>query len=190
MKVKMILAQDAGLGIGYKGRLPWPPCKEDMRLFKMMTIGNNNESNAVVMGYDTWISLPKTYRPLPNRVNIVLSSNHYAELSNNNECFVFDNWNNLKKHINVFPYEEVWIIGGATIYRGAIENLPITDIIRTSFNKVYTCDRYLDMNGLLANEGLTFDTHLICETEDYKMEHLEIKGQTKDYQLSDHHSKT
>lgn len=190
IKVKMILAQDAGLGIGYKGRLPWPHCKEDMRLFKMLTVGSGNNNNAVVMGYETWKSLPTDYKPLLNRVNIVFSSKHYAELINEEKCLVFDNWNNFLEHLTYCEYEEVWIIGGATIYRAAIEQLPITDIFRTTFKRTYSCDCYLDVNGLLAEFGLTFDTYLLNETEDFVMEHLMIKGQTKDYQLSGHHSKT
>jgi dihydrofolate reductase len=188
MKFKMILAQDAGLGIGYKGKLPWPHCKDDMRLFKMMTIGNKN--NAVVMGYETWKSLPDAYKPLSDRVNIVFSSNHYTELVNEEKCVAFDNWKNFLEHLSYCEYDEVWIIGGATIYRAAIEQLPITDIIHTTFKRTYTCDCYLDIYGLLADKGLTVLSHLLNETDDYRMEHLEIKGQTKDYQLSGLHSKT
>lgn len=176
-RIKLILAQDGNNGIGYKGKLPWPLCKDDMRLFKCLTTGNGNNKNAVVMGYDTWKSLPTKYKPLPNRVNIVLSVNHYDELINEDKCLVFNSWENFKKHIKALKCscEEIWVIGGAKIYRGAIDNLPITNIIRTAFKQSYLCDCYLNINGLLINKGITFNKSIIKETEDYVMEHLQIE---------------
>jgi dihydrofolate reductase len=61
----MVLAiGDYGV-LGRDGRIPWK-CPEDMRHFKRLTVGH-----AVVMGRRTFESIG---RPLPNRLNIVLSS--------------------------------------------------------------------------------------------------------------------
>lgn len=122
VKVNMILAHDESYGIGVNGDLPWTQCKDDMRLFRRLTTGTENgnnftnsfdymnsylyndsmkiknvnvmnrRQNAVIMGYNTWKSLPKNHRPLKNRVNIVLSNNHYDELCNdpnfiNGNCY-------------------------------------------------------------------------------------------------------
>ena len=57
-------------GIGYKNRLPFN-LTDDMKRFQELTTGNGN--NAIIMGRKTWLSLPKS--PLPNRSNIVISSN-------------------------------------------------------------------------------------------------------------------
>ena len=51
--------------IGRDGGLPWR-LKSDLALFKATTLGK-----PVIMGRRTWDSLPK--KPLPGRVNIVLS---------------------------------------------------------------------------------------------------------------------
>ncbi|GHT95517.1 dihydrofolate reductase [Betaproteobacteria bacterium] len=53
--------------IGIDNRLPWH-LPEDMRHFREVTRGN-----PVIMGRKTWESLPDTFRPLPGRVNIVIS---------------------------------------------------------------------------------------------------------------------
>jgi dihydrofolate reductase len=59
-----IVAVDRNGAIGKGGALPWH-YSADMKLFKATTTGH-----ACVMGHRTWLSLP---RPLPNRLNIVLS---------------------------------------------------------------------------------------------------------------------
>lgn len=106
MIINMILAQDADCGIGLGGQLPWSPCADDMRFFRRLTIGNaaetNTPCNAVVMGYNTWISIPEKHRPLKNRVNIVLSNRRYDVIRNDiNIDFAFDTWDNVKQHLSL-----------------------------------------------------------------------------------------
>ena len=50
MKVELILAMDAGCGIGFEGRLPWPHCPKDMKRFQEITTG---EDKIIVMGRHT-----------------------------------------------------------------------------------------------------------------------------------------
>ena len=77
--MEAILACTHNGGIGLNGKLPWR-LKEDMKLFKRITttIQNPNDKekgklNAVIMGRKTWESIPMKFRPLPNRINIILS---------------------------------------------------------------------------------------------------------------------
>ena len=65
-----IVAVDRKDAIGKDGKLPWH-YSADMKFFKETTTGN-----AVVMGHNTWRSLKK---PLPNRLNIVLSRKSEVE---------------------------------------------------------------------------------------------------------------
>ena len=58
--------------IGDNDELPWRLSK-DMARFRNLTISDG--FNAVIMGRKTWDSLPENYRPLPNRLNIVMSRN-------------------------------------------------------------------------------------------------------------------
>ena len=62
--IKMIVCTDINGGIGYKNDLLFS-IEEDMLFFRETTKGHK-----VVMGYNTWLSLPK--KPLPKRENYVI----------------------------------------------------------------------------------------------------------------------
>lgn len=94
--------------IGDKNQLLWH-ISEDMRFFKAATTGH-----PVIMGRKTYDSLG---RPLPNRRNIVISRQTGLEISG---CEVV---HSLDEALALFgPDEEPFIIGGAQIYRQALES--------------------------------------------------------------------
>lgn len=70
MAIVGIVAVDRQRAIGKGGSLPWH-YSADLKFFKEQTTGH-----ACVMGYRTWESLK---RPLPNRLNIVLSRSRDVE---------------------------------------------------------------------------------------------------------------
>ena len=71
----VIVAATKANGIGVNGRLPWR-LPGDMAYFARIT-SNAPEgyTNAVIMGRKTWESIPLKFRPLPKRVNLVISRN-------------------------------------------------------------------------------------------------------------------
>lgn len=71
----IIVAATEGGGIGKGGTLPWK-LPGDMRFFKESTSATSSAvgaRNAVVMGRKTWLSIPRKFRPLAGRINVVLS---------------------------------------------------------------------------------------------------------------------
>ena len=70
MKIHLIAAADTARAIGRDNDLLWGPRSQqaDMKRFKELTMGH-----PVVMGRKTWESIPKKFRPLPGRKNIVLT---------------------------------------------------------------------------------------------------------------------
>lgn len=65
----IVVAYDKNRAIGANGELPWRgKLPADIHHFTEITTGQT-----VIMGRRTYESLPDSYRPLPNRQNIVLS---------------------------------------------------------------------------------------------------------------------
>src|SRR4051812_5840716 len=79
----LILAATPNLGIGNGGGLPWPQLKKEMGFFARVTKRTSPSAasngakmiNAVLMGRKTWESIPPKFRPLKDRLNVVITSN-------------------------------------------------------------------------------------------------------------------
>lgn len=114
-----IVAIAKNFAIGKDGKLPWH-YSADLRFFKETTLGN-----AVVMGFHTWQSIGK---PLPKRLNIVLSRSATVESEPNvlllrgvEEVLA------VSKYLNV----DLFVIGGAKTYENfadVIEKWIVTEI--------------------------------------------------------------
>ena len=106
--ISIIAAMTANRVIGNKGKLPWH-IPGDLGNFKSLTTGN-----VVIMGSTTYESLPS--KGLPNRLNIVLTSNpaKYLDRVHDNLFFM----PNIEKSLELakFPNKEIFIIGGGKVY--------------------------------------------------------------------------
>ena len=71
----MVLAATPSGGIGLDGGLPWR-LPGEMAFFRELTTKTRDAAkrNAVLMGRKTWDSLPPKFKPLPGRLNVVLSA--------------------------------------------------------------------------------------------------------------------
>lgn len=118
-KVAAIVAMDEGRVIGKAGALPWH-LPEDLAHFKRLTSGH-----VVIMGRKTWDSLPPKFRPLPGRVNIVISRSP-KELSLPEGVLACSSVEDaIAKAAEIAsPSQIIWFIGGAQIYK---ESLPLCD---------------------------------------------------------------
>ena len=73
--VQVVVAATPEWGIGAGGTLPWR-LPGDLAFFKALTTKTRGQGavNAVILGRSTWDSLPPKFRPLPGRLNVVVSS--------------------------------------------------------------------------------------------------------------------
>lgn len=70
----VVVAADLDWGIGKTNGLPWPKLKGDLAHFKRVTSeAPEGQRNAIIMGRKTFDSAEVKRRPLPRRLNIVIS---------------------------------------------------------------------------------------------------------------------
>src|SRR5262245_14683297 len=75
----IVLAADLDWGIGKDNALPWPKLRGDLQHFMRVTsTASEGRRNAVVMGRRTWQSKEVAGKPLPNRLNVVVSRSALA----------------------------------------------------------------------------------------------------------------
>ncbi len=119
--ISLIAAIGENNELGKDNHLIWP-LKEDLKYFKETTTNHK-----VIMGLKNYLSIG---RPLPNRKNIVLTTHKEKVVSQ--DVVVYDNMEELmQKEIN--PEEEVFIIGGSTLYNEFIQyaqKLYLTEIFQ------------------------------------------------------------
>lgn len=80
LRLTLIVAATKSNGIGQNSQLPWRLPKEMKYFANATSKAPEGHTNAVVMGRNTWESIPAKFRPLSSRVNIVVSRNRDYEL--------------------------------------------------------------------------------------------------------------
>lgn len=175
-------------GIGYKGQLPWS-LKQEMKYFRKLTTTTIDPAkrNAVIMGRKTYYSIPPKFRPLKNRVNIVLTRNS-ENLKHEMEDELIANQDNL--HIStslsnslddlkdVDQIEEIFIIGGAEVYNqlmaenyDLIDSIYLTEIIN---------DNKIEMDAFFNLDRNTW----IKSDNNRLLDNLKLKGLHEEFTLS------
>lgn len=137
MSVSIILAMAKNNVIGKGQDLPWK-LPEDMKRFKRLTSGNT-----VLMGRKCYESIPEKFRPLPNRVNVIITRDESYKAEG---CEVR---HDLQAAIEEFNEEgkELFIIGGAEIYK---ESFSVADTL-------YVTHINEEVEGDIVVEGLVED---------------------------------
>ena len=111
MSIIGIVAVDRQGAIGKGGKLPWH-YSSDMKFFKATTIGH-----ACLMGYKTWLTLK---RPLPDRLNIVLSRQSTVEPQES--VLVLRDVQSVLV-LNRDLKSDLFVIGGAQIYKAFLPHI-------------------------------------------------------------------
>jgi len=175
----LVLAMSKNKGIGNKGGIPWE-IPQDLKHFKNITSKVLNEQdefnfmkenllnsswehlkseptlktkrNMVVMGRKTWDSIPKKFRPLSDRINVVLSNNQEFINMNptvENEFYAFSNIDSVFSLASRIEEKlnEIFVIGGNQIYNEFLTKYGdlCKLIFLTQIEKEFECDVFFDM---------------------------------------------
>ena len=145
-----IVAVDRNGAIGKGGKLPWH-YSADMKFFKETTTGN-----ACVMGYKTWLTLKK---PLPNRLNIVLTRNAEVEPHEN---VVVARSIDLVLAMGKQLDGDLFVIGGEQVYRSFLAHIDqwlVTEVpLEVEGADTFIPENYLD--GFEPTDSQTLEGEL------------------------------
>ncbi|XP_051150908.1 bifunctional dihydrofolate reductase-thymidylate synthase 1-like isoform X2 [Andrographis paniculata] len=145
---QVVVAATPDMGIGKDGKLPWR-LPGDMKFFKEVTATTSDPSkkNAVMMGRKTWESIPPQFRPLPGRLNVVLSRSRGFDSAASKNVVSCGSISLALKLLSEPPYnifiEKVFLIGGGEILREGF-NAPECDAIHiTEIKTPIVCDTFI-----------------------------------------------
>ncbi|KAM8885805.1 dihydrofolate reductase isoform 2-T2 [Spinachia spinachia] len=143
-----IVAVCPDLGIGCHGNLPWHPVRlnNEFKHFRRMTATASvkDKQNVVIMGRKTWFSIPEKNRPLNNRINIVLSRELKAPPAGAHH--LAPDFSSALRLVNAELAEQVdqvWVIGGSSLYKELMECPGTRRLFVTQILKQFECDTFL-----------------------------------------------
>ncbi|XP_059633687.1 bifunctional dihydrofolate reductase-thymidylate synthase-like isoform X2 [Cornus florida] len=145
---QVVVAATRDMGIGKDGKLPWR-LPSDLKFFKEITktTSDPGKKNAVVMGRKTWESIPLEHRPLPGRLNVVLTRSGSFDIATAENVVICGSMPSALELLAESPYcfsiEKVFVIGGGQILREAL-NAPGCDAIHmTEIETSIECDTFI-----------------------------------------------
>ena len=159
MPFSLIVSMDLKGGIGINNKLPWH-IPGDMDWFKINTL-----NKTVIMGSNTYFSLPNKFKPLPNRKNVVLTKDQGKRYIIENEGAIVRT--SVDDVIAEFKDEDCFIIGGQNIYDQFIEHVNYLYITKVAGD--YKCDSFF--KHLPKDNDYEW---IKCEDTNYKEEGLYV----------------
>ncbi|KAG4303548.1 hypothetical protein PCANB_000204 [Pneumocystis canis] len=151
----LIVALTVSRGIGKENRLPWR-LKTDMAFFKRVTSdlvvpGPSRRMNVLLMGRKTWESLPIQSRPLKGRINVVISRQEMPEFGHGvHHARSLDDALELLSRIydsgSSIQVNRIFVIGGAQLYKAAMEYPGLNRILATVIYKEIDCDVFFPVD--------------------------------------------
>uniref|UniRef100_A0A1A8MIY9 dihydrofolate reductase n=1 Tax=Nothobranchius pienaari TaxID=704102 RepID=A0A1A8MIY9_9TELE len=143
-----IVAVCPDLGIGKNGDLPWHPVRlnREFAHFRKMTSTPfvEGKQNVVIMGRKTWFSIPEKNRPLKDRINIVLSRELIAPPTGAHHLAAdFSSALSLVDTKLADQADQVWVIGGSSLYKEMMESRGTKRLFVTRILKQFDSDTFL-----------------------------------------------
>ncbi len=138
VKLTAIVAAAENRVIGVNNTLPWH-LSNDLKRFKVLT-----EGKPVLMGRNTFLSLPEEVRPLPRRENNVLSKEWFGNPDLRTylgRIYAYDSLESALAGLYVrHPSSEIMVIGGESVYKatmGMISSLHLTTVHTHVFGEAF-----------------------------------------------------
>lgn len=144
-----VLAVDRKFGIGKDNDLPWPRLPADLKHFARVTCAApEGRRNAVIMGRKTWLSVPAKLRPLPRRLNVVVTRGG-LEVPDGVEvaASLDDALARAEAHADVAG---LFVVGGGEIFRQAFLHPRCGDVYLTRIDHDFGADTFAPLPPAFA----------------------------------------
>ena len=167
MSFDVVVAADLDWGIGKANALPWPRLRGDLAHFKRVTC--SGERNAVVMGRKTWQSSEVAGRPLPRRLNVVITR---GELAVPEGAVVARSLDDALAAARTC--DAIFAVGGAEIFREAFAHRELRYVYLTRVDGRFGCDTHIPDLDALGFHRVAWDGEAALEDNGvrYRIERL------------------
>lgn len=171
LQVDLVVAMDGENGIGKAGGLPWS-LSADLRHFREITTGREDARlrNAVIMGRRTWVSIPPKFRPLPDRINVILSRD--PDFRAPEGVLAAHSLQEAGQKLAREPEGcgRIFVIGGQQVYELALREADCRRIYLTRVHGRFDCDAFfptlppafqeIDAGPVLSENGTDYSFHV------------------------------
>jgi len=152
----VVVAADLDWGIGKASGLPWPKLKGDLAHFKRVTTtAPEGQRNAIIMGRRTWESTEVAGRPLPRRLNIVISRNMLLAPEGVLAARSLDEA--LNTAAKAPGIAATFVVGGAQIFREALAHAALSSVYLTRVEGRFGCDTMIPNLDAMGFVPTTWD---------------------------------
>jgi len=105
-------------------------------------INDDIPQNVIIMGRNTWESIPLKFRPMPNRINVVLSRNkdYSKNLPKDVQCYM--SLKECLENLNKQEHGTIFVIGGGQLYNEGIKHPSCESLFITKVHGKYDCDTF------------------------------------------------
>lgn len=159
-QISIIVAYNGKFVIGNNmGKVPWH-IPEDLKFFKEQTMGK-----PCIMGRTTWESIPEKYKPLPGRLNVVVSRGSIEVPAG---VIVQNSIESAIDYCRAAGHDDIFITGGEKVYRYCIENNLVNRVLASEIHNhidVVGAAFFPDMKALgwRGTKMKSFDTFDVIE---------------------------
>lgn len=184
LDIVVCVDRDNKIGSSKTNSIPWR-LPEDLKHFKSITTKTSKDEyiNAVIMGRKTWESIPPRFRPLPDRINIVVSTTLSALSITSESTYIANSYEAAIALTDKFPnIENTFIMGGSSLYSMAATDRRLRHVYLTRYqashpeadvtfptNTITTNLTLTDSSPSPTNEKLTFETYTAPNLEEKAM---------------------
>jgi dihydrofolate reductase len=168
----IVVAADRDWGIGKTSGLPWPKLRGDLQHFKRVTCAaTEGMRTAVIMGRKTWESAEVAGRPLPKRLNVIVTRR--TDLVVPDGVVVASSLDAALDAARGPDIESVFVVGGAEIYSEAFTHPELRWIYLTRVEGHFATDvRIPDLDGEFAHDVWDGEQTLEDSGVSYRIERL------------------